>query len=163
MTDKITKERRSYTMSRIRSRDTKPEVLVRKYLFSRGLRFRKNDKRLPGHPDVVLPKYRAAVFVNGCFWHQHEGCRHAGIPDDNREYWEEKFRRNKKRDAEKTRLLELAGWRVIVVWECQLMPKVRADALDDLYNEITAYAGLMPAPAMVAEEPAAYVVDGAEN
>ena len=88
MVDRFSKETRSYNMSRIRSKDTKPEIFVRKYLFSNGLRFRKNDKRYPGSPDIVLPKYRTVVFVHGCFWHFHKGCKYAGIPKSNVEFWE---------------------------------------------------------------------------
>lgn len=102
-------------MSRIRSKDTKPEEIVRKYLFSKGLRFRKNDRRYPGHPDVVLPKYKTVVFVNGCFWHRHEGCRYASTPATNREFWNQKFERNVERDAREQKELQEMGWKVIVV------------------------------------------------
>lgn len=124
-------------MSRIRSKDTKPEEIVRKYLFSKGLRFRKNDRRYPGHPDVVLPKYKTVVFVNGCFWHRHEGCRYASIPATNREYWNQKFERNVERDAREQKELRELGWRVIVVWECELKKAVREETLERLYHEIT--------------------------
>ena len=123
-------------MSRIRSKDTKPEEIVRKYLFSKGLRFRKNDRRYPGHPDVVLPKYKTVVFVNGCFWHRHEGCRYASIPATNREYWNQKFERNVERDAWEQKELREMGWNVIVVWECELKKGAREETLERLYNEI---------------------------
>lgn len=124
-------------MSRIRSKDTKPEEIVRKYLFSKGLRFRKNDRRYPGHPDVVLPKYKTVVFVNGCFWHRHEGCRYARTPATNREFWNQKFERNVERDAREQKELQEMGWKVIVVWECELKKAAREETLERLYNEIT--------------------------
>ena len=107
-------------MSRIRGKDTKPEILVRKYLFSEGFRFRKNDKRYPGHPDIVLPKYKTVVFVNGCFWHGHEGCKYYTVPKTNTEFWVAKVRRNQERDRADAEALEAMGWTVITVWECQL-------------------------------------------
>ena len=99
MVDKFSKETRSRIMSQIRGKDTKPEILVRSYLFSRGLRFRKNDKRYPGSPDIVLPKYKTIVFVHGCFWHLHEGCKYAKMPKSNVDYWKPKLYRNRERDA----------------------------------------------------------------
>ena len=137
MTDTLNEQQRHYNMSRIRSKDTKPEEIVRKYLFSKGLRFRKNDRRYPGHPDVVLPKYKTVVFVNGCFWHRHEGCRYASIPATNREYWNQKFERNVERDAREQKELRELGWRVIVVWECELKKAVREETLERLYDEVT--------------------------
>lgn len=118
--DNHTKEVRSYNMSQIRSTNTKPEETVRKYLFSKGFRYRKNDKHLPGKPDIVLKKYKTLIFVNGCFWHCHEGCPKYVFPKSNQEYWREKLDRNKKRDAENIRKLENMGWNVITVWECEL-------------------------------------------
>lgn len=137
MTDVHSKETRSYNMSQIKGKDTKPEVLVRKYLFSRGLRFRKNDKRYPGHPDIVLPKYRTIVFVHGCFWHFHEGCKYAVMPSTNTDFWKEKLMNNKARDQKIQRELEDAGWKVIVVWECQLKKDKRERTLEELYDSIT--------------------------
>ncbi len=118
--DKITPEQRHYTMSRIRGKDTKPEILVRKYLFSEGFRFRKNDKRYPGHPDIVLPKYRTMIFVNGCFWHGHENCKYYTIPKTNTDFWVAKVRRNQERDRSDNEALAAMGWRVLTIWECQL-------------------------------------------
>ena len=118
--DKITPEQRHYTMSRIRGKDTKPEILVRKYLFSEGFRFRKNDKRYPGHPDIVLPKYKTVVFVNGCFWHGHEGCKYYTIPKTNTDFWVAKVQRNQARDRSDIEKLSQMGWNVITIWECQL-------------------------------------------
>lgn len=129
---------RSYTMSHIRGKDTRIEVLVRRYLFSRGLRFRKNDRRYPGHPDVVLPKWHTIVFINGCFWHAHQGCSKYSIPKSNVEFWTAKLTRNHDRDIAQHAALESAGWHVIVVWECELAKPVREARLERLYTEITA-------------------------
>ena len=105
-------------MSRIRSTDTKPEVYLRKKLFAAGYRYRKNDRRLPGCPDIYLPKYRTVIFVHGCFWHRHEGCRYAYMPKSRTDFWEKKFRRNMERDREVMKVLRNAGLKVIIVWEC---------------------------------------------
>lgn len=118
MADVFTKEKRSAVMSAIRASDTKPEIVVRKLLFASGFRFRLHSTRLPGKPDVVLPKWRVVVFVNGCFWHQHHGCRRATSPSSRAEYWLPKLRRNVERDAEEVASLCAAGWRVCIVWEC---------------------------------------------
>ena len=120
MVDKFSKEVRSYNMSRIRSKDTKPEILVRSYLFSKGLRFRKNDKRYPGSPDIVLPKYKTMVFVHGCFWHRHEGCRYAYTPKSRLEFWQKKFEANIRRDRIVRKELETAGIRYLIIWECTI-------------------------------------------
>lgn len=135
--DVHTKETRSYNMSRIRNKNTKPEELVRKYLFSRGLRYRKNVNKLPGCPDIVLPKYKTVIFVNGCFWHVHEGCRYFKWPENNKEFWENKLLGNKRRDTIKIQELIILGWRVIVVWECELKKKNQTERLNKLYLEIT--------------------------
>jgi DNA mismatch endonuclease (patch repair protein) len=124
-------------MSHIRSKNTKPEELVLKYLFSRGLRYRKNDKRYPGKPDAVFPKYRTALFVNGCFWHSHEGCPGFVMPKSNLEYWKPKLERNIHRDEANIKALIADGWRVIVVWECELKKAVRDERLERLYIEVT--------------------------
>lgn len=137
MADVHSKETRSYNMSRIRSQDTKPETIVRKYLFSRGLRYRKNDKRYPGHPDVILPKYNTIVFVHGCIWHIHEGNPCFVHPKSRLEYWDEKLQRNKRRDAENIAKLTKDGWNVIVVWECELKKDVQGERLSLLYQQIT--------------------------
>ena len=137
MVDKFSKETRSYIMSKIRGKDTKPEIIVRSYLFSKGLRFRKNDKRYPGSPDVVLPKYKTIVFVHGCFWHRHEGCKYATMPKSNVKYWENKFYKNKERDERNQKELEAMGWKVITVWECQLKKDKLEQTLDELYVQIT--------------------------
>lgn len=121
----MTPEQRHKCMARIRSKNTKPEIMVRKYLFARGFRYRKNVRRLPGTPDIVLRKYRTVIFVNGCFWHGHEGCRYSHLPKSNVEFWRNKIERNKKRDLRERVELRRMGWHVIQVWECQLKPKER--------------------------------------
>ena len=136
MADAYSKETRSYIMSQIGSKDTKPELLVRKYLFSRGLRFRKNDRRYPGTPDIVLPKYRTIVFVHGCFWHLHPGCKYAALPSSNVDYWGNKLLGNCDRDKRNQKKLTEMGWKVIVVWECQLKKDIREETLDGLYKQI---------------------------
>lgn len=130
--DKLTKEQRHQCMSAIRGKDTKPELLVRKFLFSRGFRYRLNHPRLPGHPDLVLRKYRTVIMVNGCFWHGHEGCRYFRLPKTNTEFWAEKIRRNKERDSNDLQRLAAMGWHCITVWECQLKPNVRTQTLESL-------------------------------
>lgn len=130
------KETRSYNMSRIKGKDTKPEEIVRKYLFSQGFRYRKNDKRLPGKPDIVLPKYKTVIFVNGCFWHKHEGCNSFVWPKNNAEFWKEKIESNIVRDKKQYDELQNAGWHVIIVWECELKKKQRMDTLERLVTEI---------------------------
>ena len=123
-------------MSRIKSSNTKPEEIVCKYLFSKGFRYRKNDKRLPGTPDIVLPKYKTVIFVNGCFWHGHEGCRFFVVPKTNTEFWVNKIETNKQRDSRKTNDLQSLGWKVIVVWECQLKSQKLNDTLCNIESEV---------------------------
>ena len=119
-------------MSRIRNKDTKPEELVRKYLFSQGFRYRKNDARLPGKPDIVLPKYKTVIFVNGCFWHKHERCKYFVWPKTNAEFWKEKIEKNVIRDQRNYELLQQGGWKIIIIWDCQLRPSIREDTLSKL-------------------------------
>ena len=142
--DVHTKETRSYNMSQIKNKNTKPEELVRKDLFHRGLRYRKNVKKLPGCPDIVLTRYQAVVFVNGCFWHVHEGCKYFKWPQNNKEFWKTKLSDNKKRDIDNICELERSGWKVIVVWECELKKQFKAERLDKLYTEITGNELLFP-------------------
>ncbi len=130
------KKTRSYNMSQIKGKNTKPEELVRKHLFSQGFRYRKNDKRLPGSPDIVLPKYKSVIFVNGCFWHGHEGCRYFVWPKSNTEFWKNKIETNIVRDKKKTGELEALGWKVIVIWECELKSSNRDVTLERTVNEI---------------------------
>lgn len=137
MADTKTPAERSENMARIRSTNTKPEEIVRKYLFSHGFRYRKNDKRYPGKPDIVLPKYRTIIFVNGCFWHMH-GCSRSRLPRSNQEYWKPKIERNIQRDAENQQKLEADGWKVIVVWECELKKRIAEERLSRLCEEIRA-------------------------
>lgn len=135
--DNHTKSQRSYNMSRIRSTNSKPEEVVRKYLFSQGFRYRKNDKRYPGKPDIVLPKYMTVIFVHGCFWHMHD-CGRFVWPSSNVEYWEKKIYRNVDRDKEHTEKLQADGWKVLTVWECELNKKNRDQTLIRLVSEIKA-------------------------
>jgi DNA mismatch endonuclease (patch repair protein) len=137
MVDNHSPKVRSYNMSRIRGKDTKPEEIARKYLFAKGLRYRKNDKRLPGKPDIVLPKYKTVIFVHGCFWHSHKNCPDFVRPKSNQDYWLPKLERNRLRDSEHIVALESDGWYVIVVWECELKKAVRDENLRRLYKEIT--------------------------
>lgn len=119
-------------MAAIRSRDTKPEMVVRKYLWSRGFRYRVNNPRLPGHPDIVLRKYHTCIFVNGCFWHGHEGCKYYRVPKTNTEFWERKISRNRERDREEQKQLARMGWHCITVWECELKGERREMTLESL-------------------------------
>lgn len=130
--DKLNKEQRHRCMSAIKCKDTKPELLVRKFLFSRGFRYRLNDPRLPGHPDIVLHKYRTVIFVNGCFWHGHQKCKYFVLPKTNVEFWSAKIERNRKRDVEEQRQLASMGWHCITIWECQLKPRARHQTLESL-------------------------------
>lgn len=132
MPDKLTPEQRHRCMASIRSKDTKPEVIVRKFLFAHGYRFRIHVKRLPGTPDIVLKKYRTCIFVNGCFWHGHEGCKYYVLPKTNTEFWKTKIERNRERDLDRRVQLRDKGWHVIQLWECQLKPKVREENLQGL-------------------------------
>ena len=141
MSDTLSQTQRSYNMSRIRGKNTKPEILVRKGLHTRGFRFRIHNKSLPGSPDIVLPKYGVAIMVNGCFWHGHKGCRYATKPKSNVEFWEAKIARNRHRDEVTKAHLEALGWTVITVWECELRNSSQLDdRLDALAEEIR-YAG----------------------
>ena len=137
MADKLSSTQRKYCMSRIRGKNTKPEILVRKGLHARGFRFRLHNKKLPGSPDIVLPKYSVAIMVNGCFWHGHKGCRYATKPKTNVEFWEAKIARNRHRDEVTNAHLEALGWHVITVWECELRGKsIVTSRLDALAEEI---------------------------
>ena len=135
MADTHSKEVRSKNMSRIRSSNTKPESLVRKYLFSKGFRYRKNVRALPGCPDIVLPKYKTIIFVNGCFWHMHN-CPRFVWPASNEEYWRPKILKNYERDRRNIATLQNEGWKVIVIWECELKKSVIEKTLEDLISKI---------------------------
>ena len=119
-------------MSAVKSKNTRPEIIIRHYLWTHGFRYRLNVSRLPGHPDIVLKKYRTCIFVNGCFWHGHEGCDHFTIPKTNTTFWLAKITANKERDKEEQRQLAKMGWHCITVWECELKPKVRDKTLEAL-------------------------------
>lgn len=122
MSDIYSKSKRSDIMSKISGKETKPEILVRKFLFSRGYRFRKNVKELPGKPDIVLPKYKTAIFIHGCFWHGHS-CQRGSLPESNREFWKEKINKNIERDSQNILQLEEKGWSVIIIWQCEMKNK----------------------------------------
>jgi len=137
MADIYSKSKRSSIMSKISGKETKPEVLVRKYLFLKGFRYRKNDKRFPGKPDVVLPKYKTIIFVHGCFWHNHKGCKASKLPESNRDFWEKKIGDSVKRDRKHRNELKKLGWKVIVVWQCEINVKTKREKrLGRLINQI---------------------------
>ena len=173
--DKLTPQQRHANMAAIRGKDTKPEMIVRRGLWKRGFRYRLNHKRLPGHPDLVLRKYRTCIFVNGCFWHGHgvtfnikdetlnikdetlniENSECCKIPKTNREFWVNKIRRNKERDIEDQKRLAEMGWHCITVWECELKPKKREETLDSLaytLNHIYIQDHQIPKPYPTIEE-----------
>jgi DNA mismatch endonuclease (patch repair protein) len=140
MSDVHSAATRSYNMSQIKGKNTKPELLVRQYLHSRGLRYRLHTKELPGKPDLVLPKYKTVVFVHGCFWHKHEGCRYFVVPKTRTEFWLNKIGRNVTNDERQQAELAAAGWNVLTVWECELKPAVRERTLAELFSTITSQA-----------------------
>jgi DNA mismatch endonuclease, patch repair protein len=137
MVDVHSKKIRSYNMSQIKGKDTKPELLVRKFLFSKGLRYRLNDKKLPGKPDLVLPKYKTVIFVHGCFWHGHKNCRYFVLPKTRTEGWSNKINGNRINDKKKRLILKKQSWKVITIWECQLKPKKREKTLYSLFQNIS--------------------------
>ena len=136
MSDTMTREQRHYCMSRIRGKDTRPEMVVRRYLHAQGFRYSLHVRKLPGCPDIVLRKYHTVIFINGCFWHGHPGCEKFRMPSSNVEFWQEKIRRNKERDAQEVAALEALGWNVIVVWECELSKANREDTLENLADTL---------------------------
>ena len=136
MADRLSKEQRRLVMSHIHSNDTGPEKALRKNLWRLGFRYVKNDKRLPGKPDLVLPKYRTVVFVHGCFWHAHQGCETFRMPRSNTDYWKRKITRNLERDQDVWRQLEAKGWNVIIVWECQLKKAMIQETIANVSTEI---------------------------
>lgn len=137
MTDVHDKKTRSYNMSRIRSKDTQPEILVRKFLFAKGFRYKLHDKTLPGKPDLVFPKYTAVVFIHGCFWHGHEGCKYFVLPKTRTKWWTEKINRTKQLDDENIIKLKKLGWKVITIFECKLKTKNREKPLNQLAIRLT--------------------------
>ena len=152
MADTMTPEQRSRCMAAIKGKDTKPEMIVRKYLFSRGLRYRVNNRKLPGSPDIVLKKYKTVIFVDGCFWHAHRGCKYYRLPKSNVDFWRAKIARNIARDYVNNVDLELAGWKVIRVWECEIRAvRGREEYLDKLYEKIVKPVS-KPLPYSIPEE-----------
>lgn len=137
MSDIFSKAKRSSIMSQVHSKETKPEIIVRKFLFKHGYRYRKNDKRYPGKPDIVLPKYKTVIFVNGCFWHGHD-CPAGKLPKTRHEFWKNKITKNKIRDFRNIEKLETDGWKVIVIWQCELKNKKLIDhTLEKLIKNFT--------------------------
>lgn len=136
MADVHTPAQRSYNMSRVRSKDTKPELIVRRFLHAHGFRYKLHDKTLPGKPDLVLPKYKTVIFVHGCFYHGHENCRYFVIPKTRTDWWLDKINGNKRRDAENEAKLVEAGWRIITIFECGLKPKTKDATLSQLVETL---------------------------
>ena len=134
MADVHSPETRSYNMSRIKGKDTKPEMIVRKFLFSKGFRYRLHVKSLPGKPDIVLPKYKTVIFIHGCFWHGHDGCKYFVVPKSRTEWWLNKIIGNISNDNRNNELLKLEGWRVLIIWECDLKPNKRYGHLNSLHQ-----------------------------
>lgn len=137
MADVHDKETRSYNMSRIKGKDTKPEMLVRKFLHANGYRYRLHVKDLPGKPDIVLPKYKTVIFVHGCFWHGHEGCKYFTIPKTKSEWWKNKIETNTANDIKAVKALKKAGWNIITVWTCELKPKKVDNTLKSLLIQLS--------------------------
>ncbi|WP_461641505.1 very short patch repair endonuclease [Labilibaculum euxinus] len=136
MTDTHSKETRSYNMSRIKGKNTKPELVVRRFLFANGFRYRLHAKNLPGKPDIVLPKYKTVIFVNGCFWHGHQNCKYFVPPKTRTEWWLQKITNTQNRDRQAQTELQSLGWRVITIWECELKPKKVEERLNTLINSL---------------------------
>lgn len=136
MTDVHEPKVRSYNMSRIRGKDTKPEMIVRKFLHSKGFRYQLHDKKLPGKPDLVLRKYKTLIFVHGCFWHGHEGCRYFVVPKTRTEFWVNKIKTNQRNDCRNYQLLEEMGWSVVTIWECDLKKDKVDSTLDGLIMQL---------------------------
>ncbi len=137
MTDVHNKQTRSYNMSQIKGKNTKPEMLVRKFLFSKGFRYRLHVKTLPGKPDIVLPKYKTVILINGCFWHGHEKCKYFVIPKTRTDWWLQKIKDNQNRDQIAEVELKELGWKTIVVWTCELINKKKEDRFTKLIHEIS--------------------------
>ena len=137
MSDIFSKSKRSDIMSKISGKESKPEILVQKYLFAHGFRYRKNVKDLPGKPDVVLPKYKTVIFVNGCFWHGHDNCKKATLPATNTEFWREKILSNINRDKRQQQELQNKGYKVLIIWQCELTADFREKTLRGLIKKIT--------------------------
>ncbi|MCT4214984.1 DNA mismatch endonuclease Vsr [Elizabethkingia anophelis] len=136
MADVHSRETRSFNMSRIKGKDTKPEMLVRKFLFSQGFRYRLHDKKLPGKPDVILPKYKTVIFVNGCFWHGHQDCKYFVVPKTRTEWWLNKINTTIANDRKVVESLQNDGWKTIVIWECELKKEKSENTLSELIKKI---------------------------
>ena len=137
MADVHNKKTRSYNMSMIRNKDTKPEIIVRKFLFGNGFRYKLHDKMLPGKPDLVFPKYKTIIFIHGCFWHGHDGCKYFVVPKTRKKWWLEKINRNKQLDTENSRKLIKLGWKILTVFECKLRPRNVDRTLNQLVTRLT--------------------------
>lgn len=141
MPDVHSKKVRSFNMSQIRSKDSKPEMIVRRFLHGQGFRYSLHKKGMPGNPDLVLRKHKTVIFVHGCFWHGHNDCRYFKIPETRKDWWEQKLQSNKLRDKKNKKDLTDLGWNVITVWECELKPKVREERLNNLISELNTSGG----------------------
>ena len=137
MADVHTKEIRSYNMSQIKGKNTKPEMLVRKFLFANGYRYKLNDKTLPGKPDIVLPKYKIVIFIHGCFWHGHKNCKYFVVPKTRTDWWRNKINGNIANDKKASKALKKEGWKIITVWECNLKPAKVEKTLNTLLSKIS--------------------------
>lgn len=146
MADVHNKETRSYNMSQIKGKDTKPEMLVRRFLHAKGFRYKLHDKTLPGKPDLVLPKYKTVIFIHGCFWHGHQHCRYYVIPKTRTEWWVNKINGNIANDRKAEALLAQAGWKVIIIWECELKKAVLENALTRLQHQLLGTESSQKAP-----------------
>ena len=142
MVDIFSRKKRSEIMAKIRGKETKPEIIVRKFLFSKGFRFRKNVKKMPGTPDIVLPKYNTVVFIHGCFWHRHKNCKKAELPETRYEFWKKKIDGNAERDKKNVRQLKKVGWKVIVLWQCQIEKKQSDKWQKSLIEKLTSTSTL---------------------
>jgi DNA mismatch endonuclease (patch repair protein) len=136
MADVHDKETRSYNMSQIKGKNTRPEILVRKFLFSKGFRYRLHVKSLPGKPDIVLPKYKTIIFINGCFWHGHENCKYYVVPKTRTEWWLDKINGNKQKDGENFLQLSESGWKIVTIFECELKGNNLNNTLTKLLDEL---------------------------
>ncbi|MDB5231059.1 MAG: vsr [Chitinophagaceae bacterium] len=136
MTDTFSKEERSRIMAKVKGSETKPEVAVRKYLFNRGYRYRKNVKKLPGSPDIVLKKYNTIIFIHGCFWHGHSGCKSSDLPKSQIEFWYKKITNNAARDLRNISFLKEKGWKVIVIWDCEIKKLLQSGILLKMINDL---------------------------
>jgi len=136
MADVHSKKVRSYNMSQIKGKNTKPELIVRKYLHSNGFRYRLYDKKLPGKPDIVLPKYKTVIFIHGCFWHKHDNCKYFVVPKTRTQWWLDKINKNVTNDLTNYEKLKKLNWNIIIIWECDLKPDIKENTLNRLLNNL---------------------------